>query len=112
MVNFVDIVTSKTGGCAKCFNITYTLPYLIDADLANYLTGFGHPAYPLATVRLLRINAPNGFHIEGRIGTKSIKFVMPKKYEKVPLDQIQEKKDFEKALATWLSQKLNMAVDI
>jgi hypothetical protein len=37
---------------------------------------------------------------------------MPKKYEKIPLNQIQEKKDFEQALASWLSQKLNMAVDI
>jgi hypothetical protein len=111
MVSFSDVVKTKTSGCAKCFSMIYTLPCIVDRDLAGYLTSFGPSAYPLDKVRLLRINAKDGFHIEARINTKIIKFVMPKKFEKVSLDKIEELQRFEKSLAAWMSNKLNIVVE-
>jgi hypothetical protein len=112
MVKFADVVTMKLGGCARCFSVTYSLPCLVDRSLADFLSWFGKPIYPLDSVRLIRINAPNGFHIESRINTKTIKLVMPKKYEKIPIDTIQEKKIFDQNVADWITQKLNIAVEI
>jgi len=112
MTKFSEAVQTKTSGCAKCFSMIYTLPCILDKEVAKFLTSFGSPKYPLATVKLIRIDAADGFHIEGRIGTKTIKFVMPKKYEKVPIKTIEEKNRFEQCLANWMTQKLNITIDI
>ena len=109
-VKFADVVKTKTGGCPKCFSITYTLPYNIDKDLADFLAGFGSPVYDLNAIKVLRINAANGLHIEGRVGAKSIKLVMPKKYENKA--NIQERDDFERNLADWLTKKLKITVEL
>jgi hypothetical protein len=110
MVKFADVVKTKTGGCPKCFSVTYSLPYNIDAELAEFLIGFGKPVYDLNAIKVLRINAANGFHIEGRLGAKQIKLVMPKKYEK--RGQIQERDEFERNLADWLTKKLDITVEL
>jgi hypothetical protein len=112
MVKFNEAVQTRKSGCSKCFSIIYTLPCLIDKELADFLLNdFGKPKYPLNAVKLLRIDARNGFHIEGRIGTKTIKFVMPKKYEKIDADKIVEKIKFETNLIEWMSQKLNILIE-
>lgn len=112
IVKFADVVKTKIGGCSKCFSITYSLPYMIDKELADFLSAFGQPVYNLNSLKVLRINVANGFHIEGRVGTKTIKLVMPKKYEKRPLGQIQERNSFEKNLADWLTKKLKITVEL
>lgn len=110
MVKFSDIVQLRTGGCSKCFSIIYTLPCVLNVELAEYLESFGLPIYPLASVKLLRIDAPGGYHIEGRIGTKTIKFVLPKKFEKVAFDKISKKIEFESKLSDWMTDTLNIDI--
>lgn len=112
MTKFSEVVQTRTSGCSKCFSMIYTLPCMLDKEIAKFLVSFGSPKYPLDAVRLLRIDAADGFHIEGRLGTKTIKFVMPKKYEKVPIQTIAEKNRFEQCLADWMTNKLNIIIDI
>jgi hypothetical protein len=113
MVKFNEVVQTRKSGCSRCFSIIYTIPCVLDKDLPDYmLVDFGKPKYPLDVVKLIRIDTKDGFHIEGRIGTKVVKFVMPKKYEKVDTNTIQKKIIFEADLAEWMSQKLNILIEI
>ena len=110
MTKFSDVVQKRVGGCSKCSSIIYTLPCVISRDIEDYLVDFGKPVYPLNAVKLLRIDFL-GFHIEGRVGTKSIKFVMPKKYEKVPQQKIDKLVAFEKALADYITDTLHVEIE-
>jgi len=88
----------------------YGLPCQIDADIANFLKSFGGPIYPLQSVSLLKIDSTDGFHIEGRLGAKVIKFGMPKKYENSDLAKLKRKIEFELQLKKWLEKKLNIKI--
>lgn len=110
MLKFADIVKIKKSGCAKCLSLFYALPCQIDRDIAGYFKSFGKPVYPLKSVSFLRIDANGGYHIEGRLRAKVIKFVMPKKFEKTDLSKAIRKIEFENCLAQWLSNKLNTPI--
>lgn len=111
MIKFSDLVSTKVSGCAKCFSVLYALPCQIDRDIAQHFKeAFGKPVYPLKSVSFMRIDAHDGFHIEGRLRAKVIKFVMPKKFEKQDLDKIDRKIEFERCLTKWLESKLNIKV--
>ncbi len=112
MLKFADIVKIKQSGCSKCLSLFYSLPCQIDRDIAGYFKGFGKPVYPLKSVSLLRIDANGGYHIEGRLNAKVIKFVMPKKFANTDLSKAVRKIEFENCLAQWISNKLNMPVVI
>ena len=111
-MKFSEAVKMKASGCAKCFSAIYTLPCRLNRNIAGYLTSFGKPRYRLDAVKLLRIDTKDGFHIEGKLGLKSIKFVMPKNFEKVHINKIARKKEFEKCLAAWLTDTLKIQIDI
>ena len=111
MIKFADLITIKYSGCAKCFSIIYGLPCQLDRDVAAFLeASFGKPVYPLKSVRLLRIDAGDGYHIEGRLGAKVIKFVMPKKYENTDLSKVAKKREFDEALVEWMRNKLKIDI--
>ena len=112
MIKFIDIVKISMSGCSKCFSAVYILPCRIDKDIANYLSEFGLPKYKLNVTKLLRIDTDDGFHIESKIGSKKIKFVMPKSYEKIQLSKNTKKINFEKCIAEWLSDTLNIQIII
>lgn len=111
MIKFSEAVKTQRSGCSKCFSFIYTLPYRLEKEIQNYLTAFGKPLYPLKAVKLLRIDTPDGFHIEGKLGTKNIKFVIPKVMETANPDLAQQrKKEFERCLAEWLTAALDITV--
>jgi hypothetical protein len=110
VIKFSDLVTTKKSGCARCSSILYALPCQIDRKIAGYFKDFGQPIYPLKRVKLLRINAGGGFHIEGRVGAKIIKFTMPKKFEKGDLKTIKRKTEFESNLIKWMEDKLKISI--
>ena len=110
-MKFSEAVKSKTNSCSKCFSMTYSLPCLIDIKLASFLKDFGQPVYSIEVTRLLKIDTSDGFHIEGRIGTKSIKFTMPKKFEKVAAEKVTKRIEFEQKLSEWLTDALNIAIE-
>jgi len=111
-VKFSEAVKMKASGCAKCFAATYTLPCRLDPSIAKYLVSFGKPRYRLDAVKLLRIDTTDGFHIEGKIGLKTIKFTMPKNFAKLHINKIARKKEFEKSLAAWLTDTLKIQITI
>ena len=110
MVKFADLIKMKKSGCAKCFSIIYALPCQIDRNLANYLKSFGKPVYPLKAVSFIRIDAGGGYHIEAKLNSKVIKFVMPKKLENTDPDKIIRKVEFEASLAKWMADKLHISI--
>ena len=110
MIKFIDAVKIKNSSCATCNSVIYQLPYKLDNSIAEYLSRFGKPMYPLKAVRLLRIDTDDGFHIEGKIGSKIIKFVMPRKFKEQKT--IPKKKEFEICLAEWLSKVLDIPIII
>jgi len=111
MIKFSELIKTKISGCAKCFSVLYVLPCQLDKDIAKYFKkSFGDPVYPLKSVSFVRINTHDGFHIEGRIRAKVIKFVMPKKYEKYNINKISKKIEFEDCLLKWLEVKLNIKI--
>lgn len=110
MIKFADLIKTKTSGCAKCFAVTYALPCQLDKDIAGYLSSFGQPVYPMKSVSFLKIDTSDGFHIEGRMKSKVIKFTMPKKFEQSDINNIPRKIEFEKALSKWMSNKLNILI--
>lgn len=112
MTKFIDIVKINLSGCSKCFSATYILPCQVDKNIVNYLLYFGNPVYKLDVTKLLRIDTDDGFHIESKIGTKTIKFVMPKSYEKIPFNKNIKKNNFEKCIAAWLAKTLNIQITI
>ncbi|MFA5024040.1 MAG: hypothetical protein WC523_03750 [Patescibacteria group bacterium] len=89
----------------------YSLPCTLDIKLSSFLADFGEPVYSVVATKLLRIDTTDGFHIEGRLGAKLIKFTMPKKFEKVASDKITKKIDFEKALVEWMIDKLDIDIE-
>jgi hypothetical protein len=110
-LNFSDIVKMQTRGCAKCFSCIYTLPCNINKELAQCLEkDFGTPKYNLDVTRLLRIDTPDAYHVEGKLETKTIKLIMPKSLEKEDINKILKKNLFEVCLAEWLSKTLNMVI--
>lgn len=111
MTKFTDIVKSKTETCAKCFSMVYSLPCIINVKLASFLEHFGKPVYPMDITKVLRIDFGSGFQIEGRIGSKKIKFTMPKKFEKVAADKATERINFEKALVEWMTDALDIEIE-
>jgi hypothetical protein len=110
MTKFIDVVKINLSGCSKCFSAIYILPCRTDKSMPTYFSSFGKPKYRLDATKLLRIDTSDGFHIESKIGSKKIKFVMPKKYEKIPQDQNTRRAEFEKCLAKWLSNTLNVQI--
>lgn len=111
MIKFADLIKTKVSGCAKCFSVLYMLPCQIDRDMApHFKAAFGKPVYPLKSVSFIRIDTHDGFHIEGRLRAKVIKFVMPKKFEKEDINKIARKIEFERCLLQWLEDKLNIAI--
>jgi hypothetical protein len=112
MLKFSDIVKIKKSGCAKCLSLFYSLPCQIDRNITKYFTNFGKPVYPLKSVSLLRIDANGGYHIEGRLNAKVIKFVMPKKFNNTDLNKAVRKIEFESCLVKWISNKLNIQISM
>lgn len=111
MIKFSNLIVTKKSGCAKCFSIIYAIPCQLDKDIALYLeANFGKPIYPLKSITLLKIDTGDGFHIEGRLNSKIIKFTLPKKYEHADLTNLKRKNDFDEALAKWMSKKLNITI--
>lgn len=110
-MKFSKVVKTKTGTCAKCFSITYALPCTINTKIVKFLKDFGKPSYAPETTKILSIDS-GGFQIEARIGAKIIKFVMPKKYEKLAPEKMTEKIKFEKALAEWMTDTLGIEIEI
>jgi hypothetical protein len=110
VIKLTDLVKIKESGCAKCLSLFYSLPCQLDEDIADYLKSFGKPVYPLRSISLLRIDSNAGYHIEGRIKAKIIKFVMPKKFTNTDLSKVPRKAEFEKCLAKWMSNKLKMTI--
>ena len=110
-MKFSEVVKSKTGSCTKCFSMTYSLPCTIDIKLASFLQDFGQPVYSIEVTKLVKIDTSDGFHIEGRIGTKVIKFTMPKKFEKMAPDKATKRIEFEQKLSEWMSDKLNIEIE-
>lgn len=112
MVKFHDIVSAKISSCKKCYAVVYSLPCHIDKDIVKYFRNMGKPAYPLSVTRLLRINIKHGFYIEGTVGSKTIKFSMPKELENNSPSSIKENMIFVNNLSKWLSDKLNIQIEI
>lgn len=110
MIKFTDITKTKVSSCQKCFALLYALPCQLDNDIVDYLKGFGPPVYPVNSVSFLRIDTADGFHIEGKMKAKLIKFSMPKKFRNTDLDSILRKKEFEKGLIDWMSKKLKISI--
>lgn len=110
MIKFADLIKIKFSGCARCFSILYALPCQIDRDIAGHFKSFGEPTYPLKKISLLRIDAGSGYHIEGRLNAKVIKFIMPKKFENSDLRKAARKIEFEESLARWMSNKLKIDI--
>ena len=111
MVKFIDTVKIKKSGCTKCFSIFYILPCTINIEIADYLISFGKPLYRLNATSLLRIDTKDNFHIEGKIGSKKIKLVMPKEYLNKDWDSLERKNEFEKCLAKWISDRLKIEIE-
>ena len=111
MTRFNEVVKSKSGSCAKCFSMTYSLPCLVDIKLPAYLNGFGLPVYSVEVTKLIHIESVDGFKIEARIGSKIVKFTMPKRYEKVDPSRNTRRIEFERGLAEWISDNLNIQID-
>ncbi|KKL57927.1 hypothetical protein LCGC14_2230510 [marine sediment metagenome] len=110
MIKFADLIKIKFSGCTRCFSILYALPCQIDRNIVGYFVSFGKPTYPLKIVNLLRIDADGGYHIEGRLNAKVIKFIMPKEFENSDLRKAARKIEFEEGLAKWMSDKLKIDI--
>ena len=87
------------------------MPCVIDVKLASFLKDFGLPIYSMESTKLLKIDTSDGFHIEGRLNTKVIKFTMPKKFEKIAPDKATKRIEFERKLSEWITDKLNIKID-
>ena len=84
---------------------------MLDVKLPAFLNSFGLPVYNVKATKLIHIDSLDGFHIEGRVGTKVIKLTMPKKFEKVDVAQNTRRIEFEQALCEWMSDSLNIQID-
>ena len=110
MVKFSEVVKIERTRCTTCVDLQYTLPCRIDKDLVNYMTDFGTPVYPLGSVRLLKIESPDGFRIEGKLEKNIVKFSMPKELDVADLQTIDRKIEFDKKLAEWMTTKLDISI--
>ena len=91
--------------------MVYALPCGIDIKLAAYLNGFGLPVYSVEMTKLIHIESNDGFKIEGKVGGKTIKFVMPKRLEKVDPAKNTRRIEFEQALCDWMTDTLQIQID-
>lgn len=110
MVKFSEVVKVERTNCPTCVDLQYTLPCRIDKDIVNYMTSFGTPAYPLGSVRLLKIESTDGFRIEGKLEKNIIKFAMPKELDKTDLQKNSRRLEFDKKLAEWMTKKLDISI--
>lgn len=90
----------------------YALPCQVNRDIVPHLKSFGNPLYPLKSVSLLRIDSSDGYKIEGKLRKNAIKFAIPKHLENTELSQIDRKNEFDKCLAAWISETVNIPVSI
>jgi hypothetical protein len=111
MVKFIEAVKIKKSGCQKCFSVLYFLPCALNKNIVDYLVNFGKPIYRLNATKLLRIDTNDSLHIEGKIGGKKIKLVMPKSFSNVDWEKIDRKNEFEKRLADWITDTLQINVE-
>lgn len=110
MIKFEEIINTKISKCKKCFALVYTLPCYIDNSIEKFLTYFGRPVYSLKATSLMRINMKDGFYIESRIGSKIIKFSMPKHMEDTNIALIDQKIKFDSCLVLWMRDKLELDI--
>ena len=111
-VKFEEVVTIKRTSCHKCLTLIYSIPCKVDDNIVKYLKSFGDPIHPLKGIRLLRIDSKDGYKIESKLGKNAIKFAIPKKLENTDLASNIRKAEFEIALATWMSNKLDIPIVI
>ena len=107
---FTDVVKITKSGCKLCFTFIYTLPVNLSADVEMYLSSFGKSELPLSLVKFLKITTPDQYKIEGKLDTNTIKFGIPKKFEKGNPDINTRKYEFENALSQWLTKKLDIPI--
>jgi len=111
-MKFSEVVKTERTSCKVCFSILYTLPCQVDRDIPGYLKGFGEPLYPLKSVKLLRIDGKDGYKIESKVGKNLIKFAIPKTLENSNLNENERKIEFEKCLADWMTNKLDITITV
>lgn len=57
VVKFEDVIDAqRLAGCKTCNTYIYTFPCHIDVDFGDFLLGFGKLAYPLAKVKMVRMD--------------------------------------------------------
>lgn len=111
-IDFWDAIKLNTATCVKCMNFSYTVPCRVDSDIVKHFKSFGKPLYPLSAVRLFRIDCPDGHKVESKLGKNAVKLAIPKTLKGTDLDKTSRKLEFEKCLAAWVSEVLDIPITI
>jgi hypothetical protein len=109
-IKFSDIVKSARKSCDKCLTFKYMVPCEVDKGIASFLKDFGDPDYNLDVVKFLEINSADGHKIKTKVGSIYVKFGVPKELE----NNINKsrKKEFEKNIANWIENKLDIKIKL
>lgn len=110
MIKFSEAVKIENMSCKSCISLLYTLPCRLDKDIVKYMTNIGTLAYPVGSIRLLKIISNDGFKIEGKLEKNTIKLEIPNTFSNTDINKIDKKIEFDTKLAEWISDKLDMDI--
>lgn len=108
-VKFNKIVTIEQKQCEKCYLYSYTVPCLIDKEIANFFNNINNDKSYYKNIQVFKLTLENNIKIFGRYKKSEITFSFPKDMD---LNQLNSQKDtLENNLINWLIQKTGLIIE-
>jgi hypothetical protein len=106
LIKFDDVIDAqRLAGCKTCNTYIYTMPCHIDIDFGDYVLGLGKLNYPLANVKMVRMDNAL-IKITSRVGRNWLEV----KFKKQGEQALQTKQLFDIQIASYVEAKNHITI--